>query len=97
MQFDSKAMARLFHQPAIPSKPPLPKTLHRSRGTAIRTSLIVAERPTQGAAQPHFPILQVFQQEVLHGDRLPVQLVAELLIVGNGAGDNKHFLEEENM
>lgn len=62
-----------------------------------RTSLIVAECPTQGAAQPHFSILQVFQQEVLHGDRLPVQLVAELLVVGDSSSDHQDFLEQEDM
>lgn len=61
------------------------------------TSLIVAECPSQGTAQPHFSILQVFQQEVLHGDWLSVQLVTELLIVGDRSGDHKHFLEQENM
>lgn len=63
----------------------------------MRTSLVVAERPTQGAAQPDFSILQVFQQEVLHGDRLPVQLVAKLFIVSDGSSDHKHFLEQKNM
>ena len=72
-------------------------SIFETHSEEVFNSLIVAERPTEGAAQPHFPILQVFQQEVVHGDRLLVQLVAELLIVGNGAGDNKHFLEEEDM
>lgn len=70
---------------------------NRSKQTVPHTSLIVAECPSQGAAQPHFSVLQVFQQEVLHGDRLSVQLVAELFIVGDGSSDHKHFLEEENM
>lgn len=68
-----------------------------SKPTAIRTSLIVAKCPTQGAAQPHFSILQVFQEKVLYRDRLPVQLVAELFIVGDSSSDHKHFLEQENV
>lgn len=68
-----------------------------STPTAIHTSLIVAECPSQGATQPHFSVLEVFQQEVLHGDWLTVQLVAKLLIVGDGSSDHKHFLEKENM
>lgn len=86
-----------FHHPATPSKPPQPQTFNKSKWTVIHTSLIIAESPTQGAAQPHFSILQVFQQEVLHRYRLPVQLVTELLVVGDGSSDHKHFLEQENM
>lgn len=63
----------------------------------MRTSLIVGEGPTQGAAQPHFPVLQIFQQQVLHGNWLPVQLVAQLLVVGDSSSNHKHFLEQENM
>ena len=62
-----------------------------------RTSLVVAEGPTQGATQPHFSILQVFQREVLHRDGLPVQLIAELLVVRDSSGDHQHFLEQENV
>lgn len=71
--------------------------LNRSKQTVIHTSLIVAECPSQRAAQSHFSILQVFQEEVLHRDWLPVQLVAELLVVGDGSSDHKYFLEQENM
>lgn len=70
---------------------------NRSKQSVIHTSLIVAECPSQGATKPHFSILQVFQQEVLHGDRLPVQLVAELLVMGDSPSDHQHFLEQENM
>jgi hypothetical protein len=79
----------LFAQPLTYKSHPLQAPVH--------TSLIVAEGPSQGAPQPHFPILQIFQQEVLHGDRLPVQLVAELLIVGDSSSDHQHFLKQENM
>jgi hypothetical protein len=61
------------------------------------TSLVVAEGPAQGATQPHFSILQVFQREVLHRDGLSVQLIAELLVVSDSSGDHQHFLEQENM
>lgn len=87
-----------FPQPAIPS------LFLRSNGPLClrsllptHTSLVVAEGPTQGAAQPHFSILQVFQHEVLHWDGLPVQLVAELFIVSDSSSDHKHFLKQENM
>lgn len=86
-----------FHQPATPSEPPQPKPFDRSKPTAIHTSLIVAKCPAQRAAQPHFSVLQVFQQKVLYRDWLPVQLVAELLVVGDSSSDHKHFLEQENM
>lgn len=87
-----------FPQPAIPSPflcPNGPLCLRSPLPT--HTSLIVAEGPTQGAAQPHFSILQVFQHEVLHRDGLPVQLVAELFIVSDSSSDHKHFLKQENM
>lgn len=97
MQFNSQG-----HGSSPFTSQPLPLNHHctkRSTGQnkLCHTSLVVAECPSQGAAQPHFSILQVFQQQVLHRYRLPVQLVAELLIVGDGSSDYQHFLEQENV
>lgn len=61
------------------------------------TSLVVAEGPAQGAAQAHLPVLQVLQQQLAHGDGLPVQLVAQLLVVGHGPSDHQHLLKQEHV
>lgn len=58
---------------------------------------MVAEGSSDGASQTHLSILQVFPLQVFQRDWLPVKLIPQLLILGNGPCDHQHVLKQEHM
>lgn len=57
----------------------------------------IAERSSEGASHFHISILQVFQEQFLHRDGLPVHLVGLTLVASDRPGQNQDVLEEEDV
>lgn len=61
------------------------------------TSVSVAKGPSEGAAHPDVPVLQVLQHQLLHWDWLTINLEALTLVPGNGTRQNQQLGEQEDV
>lgn len=61
------------------------------------TFVCVAEGASEGAAHSDVSVLQVLQHQILHRDRLPVNLETLALVPGDGARQDQQLSEQEHM
>ncbi len=61
------------------------------------TALVVAEGSSDGSSEAGLSVPQVFPLQIHDGDGLPVKLIAQLLVLGDGPGDHQHVLKQEHM
>lgn len=57
----------------------------------------IAERPSKGPSHFHIPVLQVFQDQVLNGKGLPIDLVRMALVARHWPSQNQDLLEKEDV
>lgn len=63
----------------------------------VHTFIRIAKGPSEGSSHFHITILQVFEEQLLHGDGLPVHLVGLTLVASDWPGQNQDVLEEEDV
>lgn len=63
----------------------------------VRTFIGIAKGASEGPSHFHITILQVFEEQLLHGDGLPVHLVGLTLVTSDRPGQNQDVLEEEDV
>lgn len=61
------------------------------------TFVHIAEGTSEGSAHSYISILQVLQHQVLHRDRLTVNLKTLTFISGDGAGQGQKLCEQKHM
>lgn len=64
---------------------------------ASRTFVCIAEGASEGTAHSDVSVLQVLQNQILHRDRLPVNLETLALVPCDGAGQHQQLSEQEHM
>lgn len=61
------------------------------------TFIRIAKSSSEGSAHFHIAVLEVFEEQLLDRDRLPVHLVGLTLVASDWPGQNQDVLEKEDV